>query len=66
MPTPPALPARIGPVEFSDLRGMVAIHCPQDLVPILQRAGGVGNRIASLAGGTGTGVGYLPNKTPAG
>ena len=41
MLTPPALPARIGPVEFSDLGGMVAIRCPQDFVPILQRAGGV-------------------------
>ena len=38
---PPALPARIGPVEFSDLDGMVAIRCPQDFVPILQWAGGV-------------------------
>ena len=41
MLTPPALPARIGPVEFSDLDGMVAIRCPQDFVPILQWAGGV-------------------------
>ena len=41
MLTPLALPARVGPVEFSDLGGMVAIRCPQDFVPILQRAGGV-------------------------
>lgn len=38
---PAALPTRVGPVEFSDLGGMVAIRCPQEFVPILQRAGSV-------------------------
>ena len=41
MLTPRALPARIGPVEFAELGGMVAIRCPQDFVAIVQRAGGV-------------------------
>jgi hypothetical protein len=30
----PPLPSRIGPVEFVMLAGMVALHCPQDFVPI--------------------------------
>jgi hypothetical protein len=37
--SPPPLPARIGPAEFSELGGLVAVRCPQDLVHILQRAG---------------------------
>jgi hypothetical protein len=38
---PPDLPARIGPVEFSMLGGMVAVRCPADLAPIMRRAGGL-------------------------
>jgi hypothetical protein len=34
------LPARIGPVEFSMLGGMVAVRCPADLVPLVEKAGG--------------------------
>ena len=42
MRSPPLpLPARIGPVEFADFGGLVAIRCPQDFIPILQKAGGV-------------------------
>ena len=47
----PALPARIGPVEFSDLDGMVAIRCRRICTdpPVGRRR--VGTGIASLAGG---------------
>ena len=41
------LPARIGPAEFSALGALVAVRCPQDLDPLMQRAGGLwepGNR----------------------
>jgi hypothetical protein len=39
-PPPDDLPARIGPVEFGELGGMVAVRCPHDLDPIMRRAGG--------------------------
>jgi hypothetical protein len=39
--SPPPLPARIGPVEFTEFGRMVAVRCPQDFAHILQRAGGV-------------------------
>ena len=35
-----SLPARIGPVEFSMLGGMVAVRCPAELSPLMQKAGG--------------------------
>jgi hypothetical protein len=35
------LPARIGPVEFSTLGAMVAVRCPSDLAPLVQKAGGL-------------------------
>ena len=39
---PPAdLPARIGPVEFGMMGGMVAVRCPHDLDPLMRRAGGL-------------------------
>jgi hypothetical protein len=34
------LPARIGPAEFSMLGGMVAVRCPAELSPLMQKAGG--------------------------
>ncbi len=34
------LPARIGPAEFSTLGGMMAVRCPRDLAPLMQKAGG--------------------------
>jgi hypothetical protein len=37
----PALPAHIGPVELSDFASWVAVRCPSDLAPVVQRAGGV-------------------------
>lgn len=36
----PTLPPRIGPVQFSLLGNMVAIRCPAELVPLVQKAGG--------------------------
>jgi hypothetical protein len=30
---PPVVPARIGPVEFQALGGMIAVRCPSDLDP---------------------------------
>ena len=41
MPSARPLPVRIGPAEFSELGGMVAVRCPRDLAHILRRAGGV-------------------------
>jgi hypothetical protein len=41
MPRALPLPARIGPAEFSQLGGMVAVHCPREFADILRRAGGV-------------------------
>jgi hypothetical protein len=35
-----ALPSRIGPAEFSTLGSMVAVRCPRDLDPLMQKAGG--------------------------
>ena len=37
----PALPARIGPVEFSNLGAMVSVRCPRDLDPLMRKAGGL-------------------------
>ena len=37
---PVAIPARIGPVEFGELGGMVAVRCPHELDSIMRRAGG--------------------------
>ena len=34
------LPARIGPAEFSTFGAMIAVRCPHDLDPLMQRAGG--------------------------
>lgn len=36
---PLKIPARIGPVEFGVLGGMVAVRCPRELEPLMQRAG---------------------------
>jgi hypothetical protein len=36
-----SVPARIGQVEFSMLGGMIAVRCPQELVPLVQKAGGI-------------------------
>jgi hypothetical protein len=35
----PAVPARIGPAEFSKLGAMVAVRCPQELDPLMRKAG---------------------------
>jgi len=35
------LPAHIGPAEFSTLGALVALRCPHDLDPLMQRAGGL-------------------------
>jgi hypothetical protein len=35
------LPPHIGPAEFSTLGGMVAIRCPSDFAPLMQKAGGI-------------------------
>jgi hypothetical protein len=35
-----ALPARIGPAEFSVLGSMVAVRCPHDLDALMRKAGG--------------------------
>ena len=35
------LPARIGPVEFEMLGGMVAVRCPHELDPLMRKAGGL-------------------------
>ena len=37
----PAVPARIGPAEFSKLGAMVAVRCPQELDPLMRKAGGL-------------------------
>jgi hypothetical protein len=36
----PAIPARIGPVEFDPLGALVAVRCPSDFAPLVQKAGG--------------------------
>jgi hypothetical protein len=41
MPRALPLPSRIGPAEFSELGGMVAVRCPQEFADILRRAGSV-------------------------
>jgi hypothetical protein len=38
---PPVVPARIGPAEFQVLGGMIAVRCPSDLDPWMQKAGGL-------------------------
>ena len=35
------LPARVGPVEFGRVGGMVAVRCPHDLDPWMRKAGGL-------------------------
>ena len=46
-PSPPAraakadLSTRVGPVEFSTLGAMVVVRCPQDLDPLMRKAGGM-------------------------
>ena len=35
------VPAHIGPVEFSEFSTWLAVRCPTDLEPIVQRAGGI-------------------------
>ena len=37
----PDIPAHVGPAEFSTLGAMVAVRCPSDLVPLVQKAGGL-------------------------
>jgi hypothetical protein len=39
--TGPTLPTRIGPVEFSMLSSMIAVRCPKELVPLVEKAGGI-------------------------
>jgi hypothetical protein len=34
------VPARIGPVEFGELGGMVAVRCPHDFDHLMRKAGG--------------------------
>ena len=34
------IPARIGPVEFGEMAGLVAVRCPSDLDPWMREAGG--------------------------
>ena len=40
-PLPKGVPLRIGPVEFSMLGGIIAVRCPAELVPLVQKAGGM-------------------------
>ena len=35
------LPSHIGPAEFNILGAMVAVRCPQDLDPLMRKAGGM-------------------------
>jgi hypothetical protein len=39
--TGPILPTRIGPVEFSMFGSTIAVRCPKELVPFIEKAGGV-------------------------
>ena len=42
MRQPPAIPARIGPAEFSVFNPKwVAVRCPSDLDPLMRKAGGL-------------------------
>ena len=34
------LPARIGPAEFTEFCGMVAVRCPRELAPLMRQTGG--------------------------
>ena len=34
------LPMRIGPVEFGELGGLVAVRCPREFDHLMRRAGG--------------------------
>jgi hypothetical protein len=36
-----SLPVRIGPVEFGLLGAMVALRCPSELAPLMEKAGGM-------------------------
>jgi hypothetical protein len=36
----PVIPARIGPVEFGELAGLVAVRCPREFDVLMCRAGG--------------------------
>jgi hypothetical protein len=36
----PDVPASIGPCQFYRLGGWIAVRCPRDLTPFMQRAGG--------------------------
>jgi hypothetical protein len=46
----PLIPARIGPCEFGMLGGMVAVRCPSDLAPLMQRAGGMWEPVLAAVG----------------
>jgi hypothetical protein len=35
------VPTRIGPAEFSTLGNLVAVRCPVELEPLVQKAGGM-------------------------
>ena len=37
---PDELPAHIGPAQFELFGRLVAVRCPEDLAPLLRRAGG--------------------------
>jgi hypothetical protein len=39
--SPPPLPDRTGPVEFTEFGRLVAVRCPQEHAHIVERAGGV-------------------------
>ncbi len=42
MSKPPAVPARIGPVEFATFGvKWVAVRCPSDFEPLMRKAGGL-------------------------
>lgn len=34
-----AIPARVGPCEFDQLGGMIAVRCPSDFEPLMRQAG---------------------------
>jgi len=38
---PADLPSHIGPAEFNILGAMAAVRCPQDLDPLMRKAGGM-------------------------
>ena len=41
-----AIPARIGPVEFGELGGMIAVRCPHDFDHLMRGRAGSGSRAA--------------------